>query len=219
MSQWVSLEANIAAGKSTLQARLLKLLPDVVRINEPVEKWCASGVLERAYAEPKTWNFPAQCYFFHTRISEFRRAAEKVNGDVTFFSERSPFSDKLFWQTQIDLERVDRTLGSIYSDMWALWQDLLPVRNPSLFVYIDTPVDECERRMRQRARDEERDVDVEYLTELDKHHRATFLSDTRGARMPDGTWVPVVVIDGSEAFHVNDSVLEKIAAKIKARLP
>ena len=64
MSKWVSLEANIAGGKTTLQRALIPRLQQyfgaVVQVNEPVDEWVERGVLQRAYDNPREWNFPVK---------------------------------------------------------------------------------------------------------------------------------------------------------------
>lgn len=217
MQQWVSVEGIIGARKTTLIQAIAPLLAqDTCIVEEPVEAWQKSGILERAYADPKTYNFPAQCEFFVSRIKTFERAY-KPNTSL-FLSERCAFTDMLFWNTQLDLDRVDPLLHSIYLGMWGVFQRLMPLPNPTLFVYLRPPMDVCMESMRQRGRSEESSVDVEYQQVLLKRHDDAFM-DPNGVMMPNGQRVPCVVLETSDNFRDDPEVAARIAAQIKNHLP
>jgi len=216
---WISLEANIAAGKSTLQALLLPKLEAlfggegaVARVDEPVRVWEANRVLERSYKDPRAWSFPAQCHFFTTRVDEFCTQHARHPGARVFFSERSVFCDKLFWNTHVELGLVDRDMGPIYLDMWRVWQRLLPIAQPTLFVYLDVKLDACMDRMGVRARAAEEGVPRTYMQALHEQHERAF--GGTHALMPDGTRVPVLRVDGNPDFRYDDAHVNAIAQSI-----
>ena len=209
--QWVSVEGIIGAGKSTLIKTLKKLNgQDAVIVQEPVQEWIESGILDNAYQNPREWNFPAQCHFFTSRINKFVHSYS--TNKCLYVSERSAFSDTLFWDTQLKLNRVDPLIHRVYHDMWSTFQRLQPVPNPTLFVYLRPTLEECMRRMRERARDEEASVDLEYQETLYKLHDETFLE--QGVTMPDGTVVPCIIVDGNpnfrDALRVSQSIVKQI---------
>lgn len=216
---WISLEANIAAGKSTLQALLLPRLEAlfggagvVARVDEPVKKWEANRVLEHSYNDPRAWSFPAQCHFFTSRVDEFCDQYARNPHARVFFSERSVFSDKLFWNTQLALGRVDAEMAPIYLDMWRVWQRLLPVGRPTLFVYLDTRLDACVDRMGVRARAAEDGVPRTYMQVLHDQHEREF--GGTHAVMPDGARVPVLRVDGNPDFRYDAAQVDAIAQSI-----
>jgi deoxyadenosine/deoxycytidine kinase len=216
---WISLEANIAAGKSTLQTLLLPKLEAlfggegaVARVDEPVHVWEANRVLEHSYKDPRAWLFPAQCHFFKTRIDEFRAQYARNPQARVFFSERSVYSDHLFWNTQDVLGRVDKDMVPIYHDMWCLWQELLPIARPTLIVYLDTKLDGCMDRMGERARAAEEGVPRTYMQALHEQHERAF--GGTHALMPDETRVPVLRVDGNPDFRYDDAHVDTIAQSI-----
>jgi deoxyadenosine/deoxycytidine kinase len=215
---WISLEGNIGSGKSTLLANVLPHLPaDMVKIDEPVALWQSTGMLEKSYTNPACYGFPAQVHFFTSRIQEQTLAVQNHPSASIFLSERSPASDKLFWQTQLYLDLIPQDLGSIYTDIWSLWQKCVaPFRQPTCFVYLDTPAGTCHDRMESRKRPEETGVSLAYLQTLEDMHREQF-DHPSGALMPDGTRVPVLKIDGLRDFR-NPSVAKEIAAEILVNL-
>lgn len=213
--KWVSVEGIIGAGKSTLIEQLSHLNGvEATYVPEPVEKWVKSGILKKAYESPQVWNFPAQCHFFTSRIDTFCSVYDPNRS--LYVSERSAFSDQLFWNTQLNLGRVDAELHEIYRDMWRTFQRLQPVPNPSLFVYLRPDFDQCMARMINRNRSEEKSVDTKYQRELYRQHEETFSSD--GVLMPDGTVVPCIIVEGNGNFRDDLRVSQGIRRQIEQML-
>lgn len=215
---WVSVEGLIGAGKSTLIEGLRVLNgQSTVLVEEPVQKWIDSGILKKAYENPTVYNFPAQCTFFTSRIKGFAQIYQATLPTQRFFlSERSAFSDVIFWDTQVNLGRVAPDLYDVYKDMWDVFQYLQPMPNPTLFVYLRPSLEECMRRMQERGRVEESTVDEVYQGELFRQHDERF--NKEWVEMPNGTQVPCLVIDSNVNFRDNPQELEKIVKQIESRL-
>jgi deoxyadenosine/deoxycytidine kinase len=208
---WVSLEGGVAGGKTTFIDKVLRHL-DVRHcvIPEPVEEWEANGILKRSYVDPN-FKFAAQCVFFTSRIRKFR---ELYDPTVSLhISERSPFSDKIFWNVNCD---DDEELHAAYMDMWKEWQQLLPVRRPSLFIYLKTSVDTCMARMAERNREAESGVPREYQAKLIAEHERIFCEGN--VQMPDGSTVPCLVLDGELNYRDDEAVAKQMAQFISDAL-
>lgn len=108
-------------------------------------------------------------------------------------------------------------LHTAYMDMWKEWQNLLPIRKPHLFVYLDIDIDECMRRLRQRNREAELSVDDSYLRTLKAEQDKIFL-DPLGVLMPDGSRVPCLIIDAMPNFERDASELSKIVVSLRSKL-
>lgn len=198
-TKWISVEGIIGAGKSTLINKYRGKDDNIIIVDEPVQEWIDSGILDQMYKNPQIYNFPAQCHFFHTRIKAFRQSYQP---NKTILSDRSVYTDAIFWNTQIALGRVDPNLHAIYMDMWKEWQNLLPIV-PTQFVYLRPSLEICMQQVKQRNREEENNVvDEAYQKELLKQHDAVFL-DPLGVLMPDGkTRIPVKIIHSNiESIH------------------
>jgi deoxycitidine kinase len=212
MKQWVSIEGAIATGKSKFLEHVVPLLFEgqtYVIVPEPVETWVKEGVLELSYTNRDTWTFPAQCFYFTSRIKVFR---EKFvpSADVTI-SERSPFSDTFFCRINL----TDQKMYRIYADMWRCWQDLMPIRRPTLFLYLKAPLDTCMERVHSRGRPSELTVSSEYQQRLIEQHDSILL-DPAGVLMPDGSRVPCIVVDTSRDYVNNPEVARQIAEELRA---
>jgi deoxyadenosine/deoxycytidine kinase len=226
--EYIVFDGIIGAGKSTLIQRLMKDSSkfsqlSIAHIDEPVDTWKQKGILQKSYANPEVWNFPAQCYFFHSRIQHIRSVVKR-NDDVNqiFFGERSPFTDQLFWNVQLKEGRLGSNvvdanlLHETYMDMWQLWQELMPIQ-PTLFVYLRPSLDECMSRMTQRAREcEISGVSMEYQKALLKEHDKIFSQSA--VVFPGGKSIPILQIDTNDNFRDNDQCLEKIATQIQQRM-
>ena len=205
---WYSIEGTIGVGKSTFIDKVVPFLQQEATttvIPEPVEEWERTGILKESYTDP-TYRFPAQCTFFTSRIATFRSLYDPNGLNV---SERSPFSDKLFW----NIQDVDPRLRKAYLDMWVLWQDLLPKRNPDLFIYLTTSLETCMARIRERNRSAESSIDEEYMRKLTMEHDR-YLMDPLGVLMPDGTRVPCVIISTDSNYRDDVNVARDIAKRI-----
>lgn len=214
---WISVEGIIGAGKSTLIEGLSTLNGrETTLVEEPVKEWIDSGLLQKAYEKPVVYNFPAQCKFFTSRIQGFAKIYEQTPEDKRLFvSERCAFSDVLFWNTQLELDRLDdKMLHGIYNDMWSVFQRLQPMPNPTLFVYLRPTLEECMCRMQERGRKEESSVDMPYQEELYRQHDEKFMNGDV-VEMPDGTQVPCIVIDSNVNFRDDPQELSKIVQKIE----
>ena len=209
---WYSIEGTIGVGKTTFIEKVVKpFLGDknsvVVTIPEPVEEWENSGILKKSYTDP-TYRFPAQCTFFTSRIRKFKSL---YNPNGLNISERSPFSDKLFWGIQED---VDPLLRVAYDDLWVEWQNLMPKRNPDLFIYLTTSLETCMSRIRERNRSSESGVAEEYMRKLTAEHDR-YLMDPLGVLMPDGVRIPCIVISTDLNYRDDVEVAKELAEKIK----
>jgi len=207
---WYSIEGTIGVGKSTFIDKVIPLIGELVTvIPEPVEEWESSGILKKSYTDT-TYRFPAQCTFFTSRIRKFKTL---YNPQTLNISERSPFSDKLFW----GIQDVDPLLRQAYTDMWVEWQNLLPKRNPDLFIYLSTSLETCMSRIRERDRSAEDTIDESYMRKLTDAHNQ-FLLDPLGVLMPDGTRVPCVVISTDLNYRDDVGVARELANLIKREI-
>jgi deoxyadenosine/deoxycytidine kinase len=207
---WVSFDGIISVGKSTLLDQIISLLgKDVVKCPEPVDKWIASGMLKLSYEDPEIYSFPAQCMFFDTRVDQINEVWE--DGKL-MISERSPFSDSLFWETKRRNGDVNDTLHAIYMNIWKKWQRLTPKECPDLFIYLDASLETCMNRLKQRGREAENSVTMEYQRILKEVHDKTF--GGTHVEMPNGKRVPVIRVDTEIDYSKNPEELEKVVQRI-----
>ena len=186
----ISVEGNIASGKTTLMKALQERLPDADFFLEPVDKWTEEGWLDALYSDPKRFGFS-----FQIRVHQgFFEAKEEINRSSKQICvvERSSYSaNKVFAKHLLNEEIIDfneyKTLCKISSFTRGL--------HPHVTLYIKTDVKQCLKRMEERGREEEQGITEEYLTAIDTLHDDAFLYDHN-----------VYVIDGNQSA---EDVLKK----------
>ena len=169
--KFIIVDGLIGAGKTTL-IKLLAMNMNACgyrtkAILEPVDVWKQTGALEMFYSD-----IPKHCYEFQTftLITRIQRLLQKINmNDKTeyYLIERSPMTDKYVF-----VEMMKDIMGPIrmkmYNTWWNMWSSMIPFK-PTLYVYLDTNIDDAINRLVERARSGEI-VSNEYQTQLQKQH-------------------------------------------------
>lgn len=171
----ISIEGNIGSGKSTLLEALRLARPDANIVPEPLHAW--GGLLELYYTDPGAWSLPLHLRILH----EFWKITHTV--DSMTIVERSPGACRhVFGQ----LSYNDNHLTPAAWDVFKEYHELLGWE-PDAYVYVDTPLDVCCLRMRERGRACESTVSEEYLRRIEFQYQ-NFLKFCR---------VPVIRVDGT----------------------
>lgn len=225
---FVTVDADIAAGKSTLVERLRdRLRWRVVVADEPVDAWQASGLLADMYAAldqgpPSADGMPGmfQIYAFSTRAAKLaatmrqaRALSDECGDTVVVLSERSVFSDRdVFKHMLVADGHITPVQQRVYDGCFeALIPAIVPDGAPDLCIWVDSEPDLCMQRHKQRARPGET-LSPDYAASLHRRHVELFGGDraTLG-----GVSVPVLRIDGRLPYHTDDAVLASIVARIE----
>lgn len=214
-TSWISIEGGIGAGKSTLLNIINDNISNCVVVPENHGDWIKSGILELSYSNPKEFTFISQTKFFTSRIQGIRDAHVNSPPDYKYlFSERSPWTDKIFMNLKKDQNNITDLVYDIYMGMWKEFQNLLPWQYPKFFIYLKVSIDDLMKRKDERGRKEETLVDYEYQQTLIEQHELLLL-DPKGVLMPNGIRIPCFVIDGSVNFKDDPTECEKILKAIK----
>lgn len=193
----VCVEGNIGSGKSAALQCLAAARPELDIFQEPVEEW--NDVLVKFYDDPATWAFP-----FSLRVLlSFVKPGKATQGAVV---ERSPLSCRhVFAQLMFNEGKMSR-------EEWDVFKEYCDTIGwtPDVVVYVHTPPEECMRRVAQRARPAERNVDDQYLRRIDFQYETML----RYAE------VPVVRVDGTQPTEAIAKAIAEVvdSAAHKAQL-
>lgn len=155
----IAVSGTIGAGKSTLCQRLSEALGYEV-FDEPVAD---NPYLDDFYADPHRWAFDAQVFMISHR---FRRQMEAVHAaeDRGFLLDRCFHEDRVFAE-------VNHEIGHISDRDWATYLHLYEsfcrvVPPPEIVVYLRTSPEVAVHRIRQRGRESEQGISMEYMRRL-----------------------------------------------------
>ena len=163
-----ALEGNIGAGKTTILQIMGKHFKDVEFVEEPVKEWQNLGgmnLLDSFYTDPKRWGFSFEFYSMLTKIQALLKAANSDKPIIII--ERSILSNKVFMDISEELGKLDKMEYSMLMNTYDFYiQHVYP--QIAGIIYLDTPVDECIRRITKRNRGEECSIEKSYLELLKK---------------------------------------------------
>ena len=158
-----ALEGNIGAGKTTILKIISKQFKDVEFVEEPVKQWQNLGgmnLLDSFYSDPQRWGFSFEFYSMLTKIQALLKAAESDKPIIII--ERSILSNKVFMDLSYELGKLDKMEYCILMNTYNFYiQNVYP--QLAGIIYLDTPVNECIKRITKRNRGEECNIEKSYL--------------------------------------------------------
>lgn len=161
------IEGNIGAGKSTLLNLLEKSFQNIYAIYEPVDKWKnigGSNLLNDFYTSPERWGFTFELYSMFSKIKLLRDAM--LSDAEIIIMERSILSDHVFQNVSYNLEKIDLKELAILEEIRSFFYQDLPKIDG--IIYLNTKPVECLQRIKKRKRNEEQNIDINYLLQLEK---------------------------------------------------
>ncbi|XP_034026210.1 deoxyguanosine kinase, mitochondrial [Thalassophryne amazonica] len=233
----VSIEGNIAVGKSTF-ARLLKSASsDWEVMAEPVSKWqniemetsktdaspqaTISNLLQIMYQDPKRWSYTFQTYSCMSRLRTQLQPPPahllSSEGTPVQVYERSVYSDRYIFALNMF------ELGCINSTEWAVYQSwhsfLVEQFGHQVelegIIYLRSPAAKCMERLERRGRPEEKDVKLDYLDRLHLQHERWLVEKSTKVHFEKMKQVPVLELDASVEFERDPEVQQHFLTKVK----
>ncbi|XP_023281651.1 thymidine kinase 2, mitochondrial isoform X6 [Seriola lalandi dorsalis] len=187
----ICVEGNIASGKTTCLEYFSK----------------TSNIEGLMYQDPERWGITLQTY---VQLTMLERHLSSISAPVRMM-ERSIFSAKYIFVENLfrsgKMPEVDYAVLSEWFD-WITANISIPV---DLIVYLQTSPQTCHERLKQRCREEEKVIPLEYLESLHQLHEDWLIKQTL-ASLP----APVLVIpadhDLQKMLHQYEKNREKILA-------
>ncbi|MGY0219938.1 deoxynucleoside kinase [Endozoicomonadaceae bacterium StTr2] len=166
-NHFVAVEANIAAGKTTLLPKLAAEL-GWEHLKEPVDDPKFTALLEDFTRHPTDSGCRIR---FQQYITE-RRAAlvESLPTDRNYLIERSLYSDLIFTQANfLSMPQPDENLMLHYCEIQRRLKDYPRI---SAVVYLRTTPEVAHKRLQQRARQAEDGTPLSYIRDIHNYHEA-----------------------------------------------
>lgn len=160
MKRFIAVAGNIGVGKSTLVTLLSERL-GWQPFYEPVTE---NPYLADFYKDMRTWSFHSQIFFLTRRLLIHRKLLDHPTSaiqDRSVYEDAEIFAHNLFRQGLID----GRDYNS-YRELYQVLTVFLPP--PDLVVYLRASVPTLVERIKSRGRDYERQIEPEYLWQLNE---------------------------------------------------
>ncbi|XP_072244022.1 deoxyguanosine kinase, mitochondrial [Leuresthes tenuis] len=235
----VSIEGNIAVGKSTFAKLLRSACPDWEVVAEPVSKWqniesatskmpdappqsTASNLLQMMYQDPQRWSYTFQTYSCMSRLRTQLQPppARLLNSEGTPVQvyERSVYSDRyIFALNMFELGCINATEWAVYQD----WHSLLVEQfghqvELEGIIYLRASPEKCMERLKRRGRSEEGEVQLDYLEKLHVQHERWLVEKSTEMHFERLKNIPVLQLDASVEFLMDPEVREHFVTKVKS---
>lgn len=192
--QFIAIEGNIGAGKTTLCRRLAgqygcKLI---------LEQFTDNPFLPFFYLEPERYAFPVELFF----MTERHKQLLEHYAEPDLF-QTCAVADYFFVKTLLFAR------NNLNGEEFRLFQRLFGVLNstfpkPDLLLYLHRPVDVLLRQIHKRGRNIENNISAAYLEDIQNAYLDYLKTETE---------LPVVILElGQADFEHNETVLEAIIA-------
>ena len=171
------IEGNIGSGKSTLIEYLQtqsKYNDKKIKIlKEPVDEWknfkdkkTGKNVLDYFYKDSKRWGYLFQMNAFITRS----KLIDKYKLTNTILMERSVYSDRyVFAKNCYEKGLITSIEWDTYINWFEWLSDMLEL-NGDAYIYLRTSPEKSYERIQKRNRIEEKEISLEYITEIHNKH-------------------------------------------------
>ncbi|KAM3606792.1 uncharacterized protein V6R79_023334 [Siganus canaliculatus] len=205
----ICIEGNIASGKTTCLEYFSKT-SNIEVLTEPISKWRnvkGHNPLALMYQDPERWGITLQTY---VQLTMLDRHLSPISAPVRMM-ERSIFSAKYIFVENLfksgKMPEVDYTVLTEWFD-WIITNISLPV---DLIVYLQTSPETCHERLKQRCREEEKVIPLDYLESIHQLYEDWLIKRT-SIPLP----APVLVIpadqDLQKMLHQYEENRDKILA-------
>jgi deoxyguanosine kinase len=183
---YIAIEGVIGVGKTTL-ARLLQPAFHSELLLEVFEE---NPFLSNFYSDRERYAFQTQIFFLLSRYHQQRRAVPKILGSgKDLIADYTFEKDALFARINLDGDELE-----MYYRVHEALAEKIPL--PDLVVYLKASTDELMKRIALRDRPYERNMEYDYIDELNRAYDDFFANHHKGAK--------VLSIDTDDLNYVKD---------------
>ncbi len=153
--RFIAIEGVIGAGKTSLT----KVLSNRLHAGVVLEEFEENPFLEKFYADPKKYAFHTQIYFLMSRYRKQREIAQIDLFNSRVITDYLCVKDRIFAEINLSDEEY-----ALYDKIYSILAVDIP--RPDLVIYLQASPEALYKRIRQRGRVFERDIDFGYIEKL-----------------------------------------------------
>jgi len=194
-SRYIVVDGPIGVGKTSLAS----LLAEKLGGRMVLEKAEDNPFLTDFYKDPKRYRFQTQTFFLLSRFAQQQEMQQPDLFDRIVLSDYIFDKDRIFAYLNLDEHEL-----ALYEQIYRLLEPRI-VR-PDLVIFLQADTDTLLRRIKQRGRSFEKDVDTSYIATVNEAYNQFFFRYSE---------TPLLVINTSEIDFVNrredlDDLLKQI---------
>lgn len=199
---FVAIEGNIGAGKTTLAQKLAKER----QASLILEEFDQNTFLEKFYINPEQYAFPLEVSFLVKRFNQLEQRLSKSD----LFSAGSFISDYFFDKSLIFAQNTLKE--DQYRIFYQLYQVFIKqIPRPELLIFLYNTVENLQKNIRNRGRLFEKNIERTYLDDIQQAY-FSYLKNLKG--------ISVIFLNVTDADFVNDvSKYQKINAMLDKSWP
>lgn len=162
-AKYIAIEGPIGVGKTTLA----RLLADRYGGRLVLEDHASNPFLTDFYRERRRYAFQVQIYFL---LSRFRQQQGFLSGELLASRVVADFffgKDRIFAELNLNRDEL-----ALYDHVAAMLEKNVPL--PDLIIYLTASAETLLKRVKTRARDFEKPIDIDYLAALNESYSRYF---------------------------------------------
>lgn len=183
MSQFIAIEGNIGAGKTTLAT----LLAERLNARLMLEEFAENPFLAHFYDNPDRYSFSLEMSFLADRYHQLKSMMREDLFQPRIISDYSLYKSLIFAQNNLKDNELD-----LYRNLFNIMAANL--KQPDLVIFLNRSYDTLRKHIRQRGRSYEQGIELEYLMNIQKNYSRFFKQKHD---------VPVLVLDADNYDFLN----------------
>ena len=193
--RYIVVEGPIGVGKTTLARRLAESFGSDLLLEGAEE----NPFLERFYQDPRSAALQTQLFFLFQRAQQLKALRQGDMFQPVRVADYIMEKDRLFAELTLDKEEF-----KLYEQVYA--HVTLDAPQPDLVVYLQAPVEVLRRRISERGRGYEKNMEADYLQRLSESYMQFFYNYNQA---------PLLIVNAAEIDFANnqrdyDLLLEQV---------
>jgi deoxyadenosine/deoxycytidine kinase len=163
--RYIVVEGPIGVGKTSLVQMLGKEFASRVIL----EKVADNPFLPKFYTNPSGFAFQTQMFFLLSRYQQQRELAQQELFSQSIICDYLFAKDRIFASVNLDEDEL-----VLYQQIYTLLDQRIP--KPDLIIYLQSPTEVLQQRIRVRGRSYEREISRDYIEAVNEAYNRFFFS-------------------------------------------